>query len=172
MGAQGGPQAYSQEPIYTPRILRDPGEPPVSRPSQPHVQFDMGGVRLKITWIDRCEDENMEFFRCNIFHPTYLPTLALQANRGELLNGDHRNHLLHLHLGAPIRLDNLATSTSSNFLPSSSQGTPTRSTGGRDALPPPPPPPTNESSHPGHPGMKSPLYKYWTKWYIIRRFCI
>ena len=44
MGAQGGPQAYSQEPIYTPRILRDPGEP-VNRTSQPHVQFDMGGVR-------------------------------------------------------------------------------------------------------------------------------
>ena len=43
MGAQGGPQAYSQEPIYTPRILRDPGEP-VNRSSQPHVQFDMGGV--------------------------------------------------------------------------------------------------------------------------------
>lgn len=43
MGAQGGPQAYSQEPIYTPRILRDPGEP-VNRTSQPHVQFDMGGV--------------------------------------------------------------------------------------------------------------------------------
>ena len=35
------------------------------------------------------------------------------------------------------------------------QGTPTRSTGGRDALPPPPPPPTNESSHPGHPGTHS-----------------
>jgi len=40
---------------------------------------------------------------CNIFHPTYLPTLALQANPGELLSGDHRNHLLHLLLGAPIR---------------------------------------------------------------------
>ena len=114
MGAQGGPQAYSQEPIYTPRILRDPGEPPVSRPSQPHVQFDMGGVRIKTTWIERCEDENLELFRCNIFHPTYLPTLALQANRGELLNGDHPNHLLHLLQGDPIRLDDLQTSTSSN----------------------------------------------------------
>jgi len=39
----------------------------------------------------------------------------------------------------------------------SHQGTPTRSTGGRDALPPPPPPPTNESSHPGHPGMNGAL---------------
>ena len=115
MGAQGGPQAYSQEPIYTPRILRDPGEPPVSRPSQPHVQFDMGGVRIKTTWIERCEDENMELFRCNIFHPTYLPTLALQANPEELLSGDHRNHLLHLLQGDPIRLDDLVTSTSSNF---------------------------------------------------------
>ena len=44
---------------------------------------------------------------------------------------------------------------------SNKQGTPTRSTGGRDNLPPPPPPPTNESSHPGHPGTLSTYAYCW-----------
>ena len=100
MGGQGGPQAYSQEPIYTPRILRDPGEP-VNRPSQPHVQFDMGGVRKTGKLCDR---EFMNSRRCNISHLICHQTQALQANQ-EHLNEDHRNHLRHHLQEALIRSD-------------------------------------------------------------------
>ena len=95
-GAQGGPQAYSQEPIYTPRILRDPGEP-VNRTSQPHVQFDMGGVRTGLV-----VRKNMNFCRCNIYHLMCRLTPVLQANQ-EHLNEDHRNHLQHHLQEALIR---------------------------------------------------------------------
>jgi len=43
-GGGGASQAYSQEPIYTPRILREPGDLPRPQTGQ-HVQFDMGGVQ-------------------------------------------------------------------------------------------------------------------------------
>ena len=154
MGGQGGPQAYSQEPIYTPRILRDPGEP-VNRPSQPHVQFDMGGVRKTGKLCDR---EFMNSRRCNISHLICHQTQALQANQ-EHLNEDHLNHLQHHHQEALIRYHHkFSQSYLTNLSWFFSQGTPTRSTGGRDALPPPPPPPTNESSHPGHPGKIWPPF--------------
>lgn len=117
MGAQGGPQAYSQEPIYTPRILRDPGEP-VNRTSQPHVQFDMGGVQY--------------------IPPDVSPDASSPSKSG-----------------TPQRRPSQPPPAPPPG--GSHQGTPTRSTGGRDALPPPPPPPTNESSHPGHPGMNGAL---------------
>ena len=76
MGAQGGPQAYSQEPIYTPRILRDPGEP-VNRTSQPHVQFDMGGVRT-----GRVGEGKYELLQVQYIPPDVSPDASSPSKSG------------------------------------------------------------------------------------------
>ena len=110
---------YSQEPIYTPRILREPGEAS-QRNHQPHVQFDLASAVA-------------------VGHH-YLPEAAPPAPA----SAASPVRIAASPAGTPQRRPSQPPPAPPPLTGEAGPGTPSRAGGARDSLPPPPPPPANE----------------------------
>lgn len=105
---------YSQEPIYTPRILREPGEAS-QRNQQQHVQFDLTHHYMQEPGAPG-------------------PPASLASPARNAMGGG----------GTPQRRPSQPPPAPPPLSSEAGPGTPSRAGGARDSLPPPPPPPANE----------------------------